>query len=160
MARNDPRRLANLVARLVALGKTTRYIYTYIKMDTKFKRTPNATIQNNIETFRTAFARGRAANTVDRATTIKELFKKDKKASPKRVCVNYEFTHDAGGKSKRGSSNGSSDLGSVEVDVTDTIYQVRSKILDTIQLWVDAFYQTSNKRQIKSSLKITSIQEC
>lgn len=160
MASNDKRKLANVVARLVGLGKDTRYIFTYLKMDKKFKRTPNATIQRNIDAFRTAFNRANAANKMDRSGTIKDIFKKDKKKAPKRVCVNYEFTHDAGNKKKRGSRDGASELGSVEVDVTDTIYEVRAKILDTIQLWLEAHYETSNKRTIKSSLKITSIQEC
>lgn len=160
MAANDKRKLTNVIARLVSLGKTTRFIFTYLKMDKKFKSTNNSVISKHIENFRVAYERGRAAEKMDSKKPIKDIFKKDKKKTPGRVCINYEFTHDAGGKSKRGSRDGASELGSVEVESGDTIDEAKAKIMGVIQSWLDAHYETSNKRSIRSSLKIISIQEC
>ena len=150
----------NTVSRLVALGNTTRQIFRFLKLDRKFRNTANSIITNAIEFFRQAFNRGRAANRASSTTTIGEIFNKDKKKRPIRVCVNYEFKHTMRGKSKRGSNQGSSDLGSVEVNASDTMKQVHTKILAVIQTWLDRYYQTSNRREIKSSLLMTSIQEC
>jgi hypothetical protein len=41
-----------------------------------------------------------------------------------------------------------------------SIYDVRSLIFDQIRDWLNRYYETSNIRTIKASLKFTTIQEC
>ena len=157
---SDRRKLNNVVARLVSQGKSTRYIYTYLKSDTKFRNTTNKVIDKTIETYRLAFSRGRAANTLGANEPIGKVFAKDKKAKPNRICVDYEFKHDANGKSKRGSGSNSKELSSIEVESTATKAEIQKQIMTNIKEWLDKHYEHSNIRSIRSSLKIVSIQEC
>lgn len=156
----DPRQLRNYISRRVYLGQSTRQIYTAVKSDRKFKRTPNNRIQSIIDEFRLANNRAKAANKADRSKSIGEIISRDKKKRPKKICVNYVFSHNAGGRSNRTSTNGSEELSSVEVDSTMTIYEVRGLIFDQIRNWLDRYYETSNIRSIKASLQFSTIQEC
>ena len=156
----DSRQLRNYISRRVYLGQSTRSIFTAVKSDRKFKRTPNTRIQSIIDEFRLAVNRAKAANKGDRYKTIGEVIAKDKKKRPKRICVNYVFSHNAGGRSARTSANGSDELSSIEVDSTMTIYEVRGLIFDQIRNWLDRHYEVSNIRSIKASLHFSLIQEC
>lgn len=156
----DPRQLRNYIARRVYLGQTTRAIFTAVKSDRKFKRTPNTRIQSIIDEFRLANNRAKAANKADRKKTIGEIISKDKKKRPGRICVNYVFSHNAGGRSARTSANGSEELSSIEVDSTMSIYEVRGLIFDQIREWLNRHYEVSNLRSIKASLQFSTIQEC
>jgi len=160
MATSSTSSLRNFIARLVALGRTIREIFTKVKSDRRLRNSTNVNIQSAIDVARLAKNRASAANKMDRSGTIGDIFKKDKKARPKRICVGYEFKHDAGNKSKRGSGGVNDELGSVEVSTNLSVYEVRGLILDKIREWLDRHYETSNQRAIKSSLKLTTIQEC
>ena len=156
----DRRQLNNVVARLVSQGRTTRYIFTYLKQDTKFRNVRNDTITKSIEKYRLAFSRGRAANTLGFNEPIGNVFSKDKKKRPGRICVDYEFKHAANGKNERGSASNSKELSSIEVDPGASMKEIKDEIMEGIRSWLDKHYQVSNLRSIRSSLKITSIQEC
>lgn len=160
MATSSKSNLRNFVNRLVQLGRTQREIFTKVKQDKRLRNSNNTSIQTAIDAARLSKNRASQANAMDRSKTIGDIFKKDKKSKPKRICVGYEFNHDAGGKNKRGSGGANDELGSVEVDANLSVYEVRSVILDKIRQWLDRHYETSNQRTIKSSLKLTSIQEC
>jgi hypothetical protein len=156
----DKRQLKNVISRLVKQGKSTRYIFTYLKSDKKFKYANTKAINTQIDDSRLAYSRGKAANALTKDKTIGDIFSKDKKKRPKRICVDYDFKHNAKGKVSRSSGPGSDMLGSIEVDTTLTIGEVRTAILSRIQEWLDRYYQTSNKRSIRASIQITTIQEC
>jgi hypothetical protein len=156
----DRRQLNNVVARLVSQGRNTRYIFTYLKQDSKFRNVRNDTITKSIEKYRLAFSRGRAANTLGAKDDIGKVFAKDRKKRPGRICVDYEFKHAANGKNERGSNSNSKELNSIEVSSDATMKEIKDEIMGTIRAWLDKHYQVSNIRSIRSSLKITSIQEC
>lgn len=156
----DRRILRNVVARLVGLGRNIRYIFTYLKMDSKFKYTTDKIISATINFVKGAFGLGKAANSAKRDTPIKNLGDGLSGAKKKKLCVNYEFIHSANGKTKRGSSPNSSELGSIEANPDDKIGDIKDKIMEKIRAWIDAHYEDSNLRLIKSTLRITSIMEC
>jgi len=155
----DRRLLRNVVVMLVKAARSTRHIFTYLKLDNKFKYTTNYAIQKAIDFARGIIGLGAKATNAPRNTTVNQLSGRSAKSKGRVIYVSYEFKHQ--GRSRAGINPASDTdiLGTIVASSTNTVGEIKDMIMEVIKKWLTKHYEDSNLRSIRSSLKIASIQE-
>ena len=154
----DTRKLANVIARHVALGHSRRDIFAAIKMDRKFRSTSNAKIDAEIAKYQKIYGDAAKANRLSSKDEIRNAINK-RMAKGTKLTIGFSFKYEFPSNAKSGR-RGVGVVGNMTIDAIagETVGQTRQRMLDAIQAWVDQHYVISNKRRASQTLKMESIQ--